>query len=271
MNLAAIQAGAFDHFIVGPNDLSHPNCSTGLTVRDYTTHPVGYSASAPAFDMPLMTDDEIESCIVRKDLDNSWLDNFRDRGMYGSPIPSRDQNGKGYCWTHSGVSAHLLVRARDNQPYADLSAYAVACIIKGYRDEGGWGTEGVEWQAQNGCPTSAFWPQQSMSSKNDNPAMRANAKLHLVQEWMDGDSRNIRQMATALCQDIPCVTDFNWWGHSVCGCRILSWGSNGSKLRLRIWNSWSDTWKQRGMGDLSDSQAIPDNLVFPRVVYASAA
>lgn len=245
-----------------------PGQSLGLIPRDYATHPVGYLACAKPFDLPLMTDDEIEACIRQKDADNSWLDNVRDRGMFGQPIPSRDQNGKGYCWAHSSTSAALLVRARDNQPYADLSAYAVACIIKQYRDEGGWGAESLEFIASRGIPTSEFWPQQSMSSGNDKPATWENAALHKFAEWMDLEPRNARQYATCLCNDIPVVSDYNWWGHSVCSCRLISWGG-GRNLKSRIWNSWGDSWKANGMGDLVGSQALPDGQIAPRVISAS--
>lgn len=254
-----------------------PNVPYGLVPRDFKTHPVGHYAAIPAFSMPLMTDDEIEASIVRKNADHSWLSDLRLTGMFGGVIPSRDQNGKGYCWAHSGVSANLLVRARDNQPYADLSAYAVACIIKGYRDEGGWGAEGIEWQAANGCPTSKTWPQQSMSRGNDNAAMRAEAALYKpTGTWMDMQPNDNRALATCLCKDDPVVFDSNQWGHSICACRLISWGPNGRNLSVQIWNSWGDDWhhgtSEPGMGILpsSDSGPSPDGQVALITVRAAA-
>lgn len=257
-----------DDFKVTPLDLEHPGFKTGLIPRDYDSHPLGYLACAKPFDLPLMTDDEIEAAIRRKDAEMSWLDDIRNRGMFGQQIPSRDQNGKGYCWKHSGTSANLLVRARDNQPYVDLSAYAGACMIKGFRDQGGWGAEGIEWCAEHGDPSSQFWPQQSMSRSNDNPATWANAALHKITEWMDLEPRNVRQMATCLCNDIPDVIDLNWWGHSVCACRLIRW-NGGKNIKIRIWNSWGDSWKAAGMGDLEGNQAVPDGQIAPRVLSAS--
>ena len=43
-----------------------------------------------------------------------------------------------------------MARAKDNQPYADLSAYAIACIIKGYADEGGWNGESMQFLRERG-------------------------------------------------------------------------------------------------------------------------
>lgn len=120
----------------------------GLIPRDYSQCPVGYMACAKPFDLPLIPESEWEERLAAQRAAKAQLSDVRNRGMNGQPMPSRDQNGKGYCWAHSGTSAHLIVRAMQGQPYADLSAFAVACIIKGFRDQGGWGSQGVEFMAR---------------------------------------------------------------------------------------------------------------------------
>ncbi len=242
--------------------MDHPGMSKGLIPRDYSKYPVGYLMQAKPFDLPLIPRDQWQSIIDMKNATNSWLDDIRDRGMSGSVIPSRDQNGKGYCWAHSSTSAVLLIRALMNLPYSDLSAYAVACIIKNYKDQGGWGSESLEWIAENGIPSSDTWPQQSMSPKNDTPEMRAEAAQNKVTEWMDGQPRNIDQLVTCLLLNIPVVSDFNWWGHSVCSVRII----RINPLKTRIWNSWGDSWSENGMGDLEGNKCIPDGMIMPRVI-----
>jgi len=239
----------------------------GLIPRDYAQYPIGYLMCAKPFDLPLIPESEWPDRLAAQIASKMQLSDIRNKGNNGAPIPSRDQNGKGYCWEHSGVSAHLLIRAVNNEPYADLSAYAGACIIKGYRDEGGWGAEGVEWQAANGCPTSKTWPQQSMSRSNDTPAMRAEAATHKITEWMDGEPRNKAQLATCLLLNIPCVVDYNWWSHSVCAMDLVKL----NPFTIRIWNSWGDSWSENGTGLLVANKAIPDGLIVPRVVTPSAA
>jgi hypothetical protein len=165
------------------------------------------------------------------------------------------------CWAHSSTSAALIVRAVAGEPYADLSAYAVACIIKGYRDEGGWGAESLEFIAERGIPTSQFWPQQSMSRANDKPETWANAAQHKFTEWMDLEPRNKAQLVTCLLSGIPVVIDLNWWGHSVCALDLVSL----APFRTRIWNSWNDTWSENGTGILEGQRAIPDGQIAPRV------
>lgn len=246
----------------------------GLLERNFKTHPVGYATKGNVFDLPLMSDAEIEAAIKRKDADKSWIDNVRDRGNKGGRIPSRDQDGKGYCWAHSSTSATLCVRALNNQPYSDLSAYAVACIIKGYRDEGGWGAESLAFIAERGVPSSKFWPQQSMSQGNDNANTWDDAKKHRITEWMEIDPTSKdapRMLATCLCNNIPVVSDFNWWGHSVCTVRLKAWGGGGPNLKTTIWNSWGDGWSSYGMGDLQGAKALPDAMIAPRVTVAAFA
>lgn len=239
----------------------------GLRPRNYQTHPVGCYACAKPFDIPLISSSEWEARLAARIDAKAQLSDIRNRGNNGSPIPSRDQNGRGYCWFHSGVSAQLIVRAINNEPYADLSAYAGACIIKNYRDEGGWGAEGVEWEAENGCPTSEFWPQQATSPKYDTPAMRENAKLHRFTKWMDLEPRNKEQLVTCLLLGMPVVVDYDWWSHSICALDLVSI----NPFRIRIWNSWGDSWSENGTGLLEGSKALPDGALAARVVTASAA
>lgn len=242
--------------------------SKGHVPRNFETHPVGYLACAKPFDLALIDESTWQARLDAQKAANARLIDIRNAGMFGAQIPSRDQNGKGYCWAHSSTSAALLVRALNNQPYADLSAYAVACQIKNFRDEGGWGAESLEYIAANGIPTSKTWPQQSMDRSNVNDAMKADAALHKFEEWMDLDPNQMKaQLVTCLLLNIPVVVDFNWWGHSVCAVAIESF----DPFTIWIWNSWGNKWSEAGMGKLTGSKAMPDAAVAPRVMIASAA
>lgn len=237
----------------------------GLIPRDYEQYPVGYCAAAKPFDLPLIPESEWEERLQARIAAKAQLSDVRNRGMGGQPMPSRDQNGKGYCWAHSSTSAVLICRAMEGQPYADLSAFAVACIIKGFRDQGGWGSQSLEFIAERGIPTSEYWPQQSMKRENDNPKTWENAKLHRVTEWMDMEPNNKAQLVTCLLSGIPVVSDFNWWGHSVCTLDLVSI----NPFRTRIWNSWGDKWSENGTGILEGKKAVPNGMIAPRVMTAS--
>lgn len=280
------------------------NKAKGLVPRDYSRFPQGCYGAAPAWsvDMPLIPRSEWSERIKDMEATKSRLSDIRLSGNNGQSIPSLDQNGRGYCWFHSGTSCVLLLRAVANMPYVSLSAYAGACIIKNYRDEGGWGAQGLDFLMTRGVPSDAFWPQRSVSRSNDTPACWENAKLHRVTEgFIDLQAaqydRNLTwdQVMTCLLSRIPIIGDHNWWAHSIAHMdpvdgvssrgmtrmgsgklatvqefdQIWSMNDVGAGYGVRIWNSWGDSWSDRGMGVLAGNKAIPDGATAPRATFPS--
>lgn len=249
----------------------HTHHSGGLEARDYQSCPVGYLAYAKPFDLPLIPREEWRERLADLKGRKARLSDIRNRGMYGSQIPSRDQDGYGYCWAHSSVSCCLIVRAINNQPYADLSAFSVAAPIKNFRNQGGWGSQSLEWIAEKGVATSRTWPQQSMNRGNVNAEMWADAAQHRITEWMDLDpdsGQYIDQFVTCLLSGIPVVTDLNWWSHSVATLDLeeIDPADPARSIVTNIWNSWGDSWSERGIGQLKGRRAIPDGALAPRVM-----
>ncbi len=292
------------HIFAAPHVDADGTRKRGLVPRDYDKYPLGTYAGEIGMhavpDLVSFNPSDFPALIKEMTDSKSRLSDFRmTGGPNGGMIPSRDQNGFGFCWRHSPTSAQLLIRARDDMPYADLSSYAGACLIKNYRDEGGWGAQGLDDVMNFGDPTSDFWPQRATDRKYDTPEMRANAKLHRVTEgWIDmGAAQYDRtltynQVITCLICRIPVVIDLNWWSHSICGAdpvdgnsmRPFTRADSGKLLQLhefryywgidhpvtggisiRIWNSWSDQWSDNGMGVLTGSKAVPDGATAPRV------
>lgn len=248
----------------------------GLIPRNYSIHPRGCYGAAQAINFPTIPRSEWSDRIKEKVAMKSQLSDIRMRGNNGSPIPSLDQNGKGYCWAHSTTQAVMMLRADMGQPYVPLSAYAVACVIKNYRDEGGWGALSLDFATNRGIPSQEFWPQQSMDRANDNPNTWKNAALHKVGEgFVDlavaayDRTLSFEQVATCLLCNVPVVGDFNWWGHSVCLLDLVE--IEAGDFGVRILNSWSDSWGEIGMGILQGSKAVPDGAVAPRTTLPSAA
>ena len=247
-----------------------PGQGMGLVPRDFRACPQGYlGMTARPFDLPLLTDEEIEAGIREQAANQSSLQHIRDKAANGQRIPSLDQNGQGYCWAYSTTSAIMLARAVANLPYVRLSAHMIGCLVKGYRDQGGWNAQSVDFATANGVASVEAWPEKSMSRSNDTPTMRENAKLHTIIEAMDLDEggENLkRQMATCLLLNIPYASDHNFWSHSVCACRLIQWKPT---IKVRIWNSWSDAWSDNGMGDLEGSRAIPQGAIAIRATTPS--
>ena len=244
----------------------------GLIPRDYQSFPRGCYATLDAVDFPLIPRSEWSDRIKAKVAAKSQLSDL----MLARQVPTLDQNGKGYCWAHSSTGAVMAARAVMGEPTVELSAYAVACIIKSYQDEGGWGALSADWIAANGVPSSQFWPQRSMSRSNDTPAMRANAALHKITgQWADLQAAeydrdlSFDQVGTLLLSNVPVVCDFNWWSHSVLGCDLVE--TSPGQFGIRIRNSWGDSWGTHGFGVLEGQKAIPDGAVGLRSTLPSPA
>lgn len=249
-------------------DVTHA-LSRGLVPRNFSTHPIGCYKEIPdirGLNFPLIPRSEWSArCAERKQLKQRVRD-VRRIADNGKPIASLDQDGFGYCWTHSGTMGTMLRRALMGQPYKRLSAFAVACIIKNYRDQGGWGAQGAEFIQQRGVPDEDHWPMQSTNRNNDNPETWANAaKYKITGLWADLTApvydRNLTvdQVATVLLTGGLVIGDFNWWGHSVI---LTDWLENepGSFGPGGL-NSWSDAWGDLGEFDLKGDRGVPDGAV----------
>lgn len=277
------------------------NHAKGLVERDYSKHPVGSYGSAPEWDMELIPRSEwVERIKDQMANRSSLVDIRRTRGPNGSPIPSLDQNGQGFCWCYSTTMCTMMLRAAMNQPYVRLSGHMPACLIKNYQDEGGWGALSLDFIVKNGIATVADWKEKSMSRSNDTPEMRKNALLYRVTEsWADlqqaAYDRNMTedQTITCLLLNQPVVGDFNWWGHSVCLLAAVlgnaargntfafpDFGSMdlndpkqakvfGDIINKKGINSWTDNWGDLGEFTLSGNKAHLDGGVSPRVATAS--
>jgi hypothetical protein len=255
----------------------------GLVPRNYNTHPIGCYGAVPwvPSQIKLIPREEWSSRIKDKQQAQSQLSDIRLAGNDGKMVPSLDQNGKGYCWAHSTTHAVMLNRMVANDPYEPLSAYAIACIIKNYADEGGWGALSMDFAIKRGIPSQKYWAQQSMSRSNDNEATWVNAALHKVTDgWVDlsvapyDRDFSFDQEMSCLLQNIPVVKDENWWGHSICGLDAYEFDSSLplsdiNRWGVRIWNSWSDSWSDRGMGLLRGNKAVSNGAVASRVVLAA--
>lgn len=263
----------------------------GAVPRDFSVQP--RPMQAVAFD--LIPRAEWSERVRDKIAAGSQLSDVRSRADNGQPIKSYDQNGQGYCWAYSTTAALTLARACSGLPHVRLSAHSVAWKIKKGRDEGGWCGLSMEFLQATGVMPESVWPAKYMGREKDTAANWEAAKAYSVTEgWVDLDAqvydRNLTfdQVATLYLSNTPCAVDFNWWGHSVCGCdlvdgaqqrqttrgadgKLLSleafdalWGMNDGRTAgfgQRIWNSWTDTWGAAGMGVLAGSKAVPDGAV----------
>lgn len=245
----------------------------GYEPRDFLAHPP--SMFAPPSEMPLIEENEWDARIEEQEATKSSLEHLRLRGNAGKMVPSLNQGPIGYCWGHSVTHTIMLQRMMANAPYIPLSAFSLCSIIKKGRDEGGWCGLAAEFARTIGVAPQSKWAQGNRRYKElDTPAMRAEmGKFRITEDWVDlsrpvyYQNLTFKQVASCLLMNIPCAVDFNWWGHSVCALRLVrvEAGSYG----LKIWNSWADSWGDRGMGILRGSKALPNGAVATRTVMVA--
>lgn len=241
-----------------------PGFSTGLIPRNYHSFPVGCFSFAPEFPASELIDEsEWSDRLAENRKTKSGLLDLRD--AHYEVLRSLDQDGLGLCWAFSSTKATMYVRALMNEVPLRLSAWFVAGVIKGWRDEGGWGSASLAFIVKTGVPAESYCP--SYKSTYDNEATRANAAMHKVTEWWDGsDDPRVatKQMVSCLLRKIPCVVDLNDMGHSMCAIDIGSL----NPLEVIYDNSWGDQ-GERGLYRGRGARARPDGLVIPRVTLPS--
>jgi hypothetical protein len=138
--------------------------------------------------------------------------------------------------------------------------------VKGWRDQGGWGSESLEKIRGEGVPPMDLCP--AYSSRYDTPEVKAAAAANRVTEWWDGtDDRDTNRQIMVSCflLGLPPVLDLDWMGHSMCGAELDSI----NPLRAFTDNSWGESAGEKGLYRLEGSKAIPDGLVIPRVATAA--
>ncbi len=243
----------------------------GLVPRDLNTYPP--QMFQPPDQLKLIPRSEWEARIADQEKYQTSLEHIRMSGMNGQMIPALDQNGQGYCWAYSTTMAVMLLRAVMNQPYVRLSGHAIGCKVKNFRDEGGWCGLSAKFQKEQGCPSVEYWKEKSMSKANDTAATWENAATHKVTEdWIDlsrpvyDQNLTFDMIATCLLTNVPVAVDFNEWSHSLCAIRLVR--LEAGVYCIKILNSWTDQWGDRGMGVINKSWDV-DGAVALRVTGAS--
>lgn len=237
---------------------------TGLIRRNFETHPPGCMAYAPEFPESelILPSEQKDYFAVRKAAKSRLLD-LREENY--ETLQSLNQKNFGLCWAFSTTKVMMYLRAIMNQPALILSAWYVAGMIKGWRDQGGWGAESLEFVRNNGVPTMAKCP--SYSSKYATADVAAEAATNKATEWWDGsDSRakNKQIAISMLLKGVPCVADLNNMSHSMA---LVDYDPNTDTWTFD--NSWGPDYAQKGLHVIQGDNGIPDALVVPRVATAS--
>lgn len=181
-------------------------------------------------------------------------------------LPCKDQNGTNFCWINSPVHCVEIVRVVQNQAMVILSPASAGAPIKGFRNVGGWGDEGLQWLEQNGCCPVENWPANAIKREYYTEANKAIAKKYRVTEWMRLKPRNQAEMVSCLLHNFPVACGLNWWSHETTAYEPVVLDG---EVAIRHRNSWAMTYGDRGYFVLRGSKKLADDAVSPRSVTAS--
>ena len=240
------------------------NFGKGRIQRDYVAQPLGFGSGIKRFDLPLIPRSEWDERIEEMTRTQSRLSDFCD----AMGVKVKNQQSTNYCWINAPVHCLEIVRAVQGQRYVELSPASVGAKIKNFRNEGGWGTEGLQYLVETGCVPSERWPSNAIDRRYDKASNNDLRELYRVDEWLDLPVGNFDAVATCLLNRIPVAIGLNWWGHEVTAIDLVKLDGRGRYGSL-IGNSWGEDWGERGRAVLTEEKAKPDDAVAPTSAVAS--
>lgn len=218
----------------------------GYIPRDYDKVPVG--AVASPFPYPTLSREVIIDMIKEREHRGQMITEIADnRG-----VVRLNQQQTNYCWFNAVVSAIHNQRAASGMDFVPLSPASGAAPIRGFRNEGGFGGEALQWLRTNGCNTQQEWPANAIDSRYYTQKNKDLAKRNMILEAYELDPHDILQLFTALVMGFSCPVALMWWGHEVCTVDPKVVGRN--TLAAETDNSWGASYGTNGRLVLEESK-----------------
>lgn len=200
--------------------------------------------------IPLIPENEWDDIIRQQQKDKSTImDLCRELRL-----PCKDQASTYYCWVNAPTHCCEITRLTETGQVVSLSPASAGGPIKGFRNNGGWGEEALEYFKVNGLNETQDWPDNAISRSYYTAENKEKAKKNIAREYYKLNSWVER--GSVILSGYPIADGYDWWRHEVTGVGIEI-GSHDLVIR----NSWGMGWGEEGFGILSGSRKMADDSV----------
>lgn len=234
---------------------------------------VGCAAAAePCSDALLIPESEWQARIEERKAQGSGLRDLVRR----AGLTVLDQQQTNYCWVNGPTYAVMVARLAQRQAVVRLSPASVGAPVKGYRNEGGWGSEAIRYGQEHGWAPQDTWPANAIDARYDTAASRAARACYRVTEWQllreaygpepVPSALALRRLVSYLLRNVPVAVGYEWWSHEVCAVDV-DWLDG--EPAIVVANSWGESWGEQGFGTVQGQRRVPDDAVAPQVATAA--
>ena len=232
--------------------------SRGYEPRDWPGNPLG-TFCAP-FPLPELPEDTWRDRVEEMERNKATAKDHKIRAGFDS----LNQNGTNYCWINAIIAGMHYAYAMGGYPHVPLSPASVGAPLKGFRNVGGWGSQGAAYVVEHGVAPQKYWPANYWKNRQyDTPECKEARAGYKIVEMYELKPNDFGQLASALLYGFTVAIGLNWWGHEVLADRLIA---TPNDFAAEIDNSWSRSWGDNGHGILTRSKATPDDAVAIRVV-----
>lgn len=239
----------------------------GYEPRDYVAQPEGaIECCAPLPSNLLIPRSEWPRLIQLQDEHQSSPYHLRQRAK----IRTKSQQSTWHCWAYGSVAALQVAIVASGAPHVELSPTMVACLARGYTAKRGGNTfHAIPIMHEIGVCSTQLWPLNKISRGYDTKVMRAEAAKRRLAEWFELKPNSFDYAASALLLGFPVILGLAWWGHMICGLKLVRLKNGGYGILIE--NSHSESYGDLGLAVLEESRATAFDQAAVRCNFATAA